>query len=365
MPWPPNYGGAIDVFYKIRSLHALGIKIILHCFEYGRGQQTALNQYCEKVYYYERKSLPRSFFGLIPYIVASRRNKVLVERLANDSWPILLEGFHTCEPLQHPQLRRKRKLARMHNIEWIYYNRLAKQEKNLLYKTYYLSESFRLKRYEHVLKNADVILAINQNDTKYFGHFSTCHTLYPFHTNESVDSLFGKGDFALYHGNLSVNENEQAVFALLEKVIAKTPNTRFVIAGKDPSSSLSQKVAEYSNVRLVANPSQSALEELIKNAHLHLLATFQNTGVKLKLLHALFSGRHCLVNKAMLDGLELNDTCITEDNLDKWPSLIEQVFKKEFDITEKKKREELFSLHFDNLQNAQKLVALLFDDKKE
>ena len=36
MPYPPNYGGVIDVFYKIKSLHAIGIKIILHCFKYGK-----------------------------------------------------------------------------------------------------------------------------------------------------------------------------------------------------------------------------------------------------------------------------------------------------------------------------------------
>ena len=34
IPYPPNYGGVIDVYYKIRTLHKLGIKIHLHCFEY-------------------------------------------------------------------------------------------------------------------------------------------------------------------------------------------------------------------------------------------------------------------------------------------------------------------------------------------
>ena len=39
VPFPPNYGGAVDVFYKIRALHKLGVKIHLHCFEYVRGKQ--------------------------------------------------------------------------------------------------------------------------------------------------------------------------------------------------------------------------------------------------------------------------------------------------------------------------------------
>jgi hypothetical protein len=32
VPYPPNYGGVMDVFFKIRALHEQGIKIHLHCF---------------------------------------------------------------------------------------------------------------------------------------------------------------------------------------------------------------------------------------------------------------------------------------------------------------------------------------------
>ena len=50
VPWPANYGGVIDVFYKIKALHDIGVKVILHCFEYGRPQAKELENYCEKVY---------------------------------------------------------------------------------------------------------------------------------------------------------------------------------------------------------------------------------------------------------------------------------------------------------------------------
>lgn len=365
VPSPPNYGGAIDVFYKIKALHALGIRIILHCFEYGRGQSAELNLYCERVYYYKRKNPALSLFHFVPYIVSSRRNKELVGRLTKDNFPVLFEGLHTCDPIKHPGLKHKKKAARMHNVEWMYYAQLAKQETNLLRKIYYKTESIRLKQYEYVLRNAEAILAINQRDCHYFGHYGHSYTLYPFQVNQEVTCAMGKGSFVLYHGNLSVNENSQAVFLLLDNVIARLPHLSFVIAGKEPSSTLIKKVEEHKNVRLIVDPSPLQLEELIQNAHVHLLPTFQNTGVKLKLLHALFSGRHCVVNRAMVDGLDMLDTCLIEDDLDKWPGLIETLFKKDFDITDKEKREELFSLHFDNEKNAEKLVAILFDDKKE
>ncbi|MDD4213410.1 MAG: hypothetical protein PHR81_01225 [Bacteroidales bacterium] len=46
IPVPVNYGGAIDIFYKLKYLHKEGIKIHLHCFEYDRKPSTQLNGYC-------------------------------------------------------------------------------------------------------------------------------------------------------------------------------------------------------------------------------------------------------------------------------------------------------------------------------
>ena len=46
VPYPANYGGVIDVFYKIKSLHEAGVQIHLHCFDYGRGNQPELEKYC-------------------------------------------------------------------------------------------------------------------------------------------------------------------------------------------------------------------------------------------------------------------------------------------------------------------------------
>lgn len=36
IPIPQNYGGVIDIYYKVKALHDIGVKVILHCFEYGR-----------------------------------------------------------------------------------------------------------------------------------------------------------------------------------------------------------------------------------------------------------------------------------------------------------------------------------------
>lgn len=71
MPYPVDYGGVFDLFYKIKELHSLGVKIHLHCFDYGRGEQPELNKYCEEVFYYSRNEGHKGFSFKLPYIVAS------------------------------------------------------------------------------------------------------------------------------------------------------------------------------------------------------------------------------------------------------------------------------------------------------
>jgi hypothetical protein len=56
VPWPPDYGGAIDMLNRIRELQKAGILIHLHYFSYNeRGMPNELNQFCESIHVYERK----------------------------------------------------------------------------------------------------------------------------------------------------------------------------------------------------------------------------------------------------------------------------------------------------------------------
>ena len=93
IPYPANYGGVIDVFYKLKSLHELGWKIHLHCFMYGRKKASTLAEYCERVTYYPRDISKSKLFLKLPYIVSSRNNKHLLEALLENKDAILFEGL--------------------------------------------------------------------------------------------------------------------------------------------------------------------------------------------------------------------------------------------------------------------------------
>tara|TARA_Y100000780_G_C13417375_1_gene314344 strand:- start:44 stop:391 length:348 start_codon:yes stop_codon:yes gene_type:complete len=95
VPCPPDYGGAIDIYYKLETLNDLGIKIYLHCFQYGRSDSKRLEEICVETFYYPRKRNFIPLFSQKPYIVETRFSSELLENLLKNDAPILFEGLHS------------------------------------------------------------------------------------------------------------------------------------------------------------------------------------------------------------------------------------------------------------------------------
>ena len=360
VPYPPDYGGVIDVYYKIKSLHALGVKVHLHCFEYGRKEADELLSICSSVNYYSRKTSRSNLFNTYPYIVLSRESEELKKNLLKDNHPILMEGLHSTRLLGDPEFAKRRMFVRTHNVEHDYYENLAKVEGNIFKRYYFYNEAGKLLKYEPVLKNASGILAISPNDTSYFSSkYKHVNYITAFHPHEEVTCLSGKGDFAFYHGNLSVGENNEAALYLVNKIFNDLPYP-LVIAGSKPSDDLKKAVRTNPNVSLRDDMTHTEILEYISEAQCNILPTFQSTGIKLKLLSALFAGRFCIVNKPMVENTGLESLCIMANSPEVMKEKVKSVFEKEFTEREKKKREEVLLKHFSNDENARRLVKVLF-----
>lgn len=310
VPYPPDYGGVIDVFYKIKSLHKLGFDIILHTFEYGRSEQPELEKYCKKVYYYKRKRSALFLFSRLPFIVISRKNKELLKNLLKHESTILFEGIHTTYWLHRNAFKNHHTIVRTHNIEYLYYQGLAVTEKNIFRRIYFLLESSKLRKYEiETLANANYIVAISPNDFAFFKQYlNPVQLVYPFHGNDEIISKTGKGNYILIHGDLSVPENIYSIEWLIENVIAEVKHP-FVIAGKNPVKSLKKLIAQFKHVKLIANPSEQEMNDLIANAHINLIHSFHPQGMKLKLLNSLYKGRFVIVNKEVIDNTGIEKAC--------------------------------------------------------
>lgn len=359
VPYPPDYGGAFEVYFKIRSLSEKGVKIHLHCFEYGRGNPKELEQYCEQVHYYQRNTGHKGLSVSAPYIVSSRANEELIINLEKDNHPILLEGIHCTYFLQLGSLKDRKVIVRLHNVECNYYRQLARQSRSLSKKFFYLREAIMLRKYEKkIAASKALILAMTEKDAAFYRTelgAKNVDFLPAFIGWDFPLCQEGLGTFCLYHGNLSVPENEKVAIWLLDHVFSNL-EIPFVIAGKNPSAHLEKLAHKKKHTCIVANPSDKEMQDLIQKAQMNILPSFTSTGVKFKLLYSVFCGRHCVVNEKMTEGTELGPACHVATTENAFKSIIMQLYRKPFEEEEVQLRENLIHHYYNNGKTAAQLI---------
>jgi hypothetical protein len=365
VPWPPDYGGAIDMMNRIMVLKKLGIGIHLHYFSYNeRGTPNELNQYCETINVYKRETGHKGFSFHLPYIISSRNNENLAANLQKDNHPVLLEGIHCTGILSHLDTGKRKIVVRMHNEESVYYKEMARSAKGFFKKLYFHNESRLLKKYNHHLPDDCTYACVSDNDIKVLKNdysLNNVEFLPTFPAWQKVTGEEGIGNLCLYHGNLSVPENEEAALWLVCKVFTKV-RVPFVIAGKKPSKRL-QKVAHLcQHTCLVADPSETEMNDLVRKAHINVLPCFNKsiTGIRLKLLHALYQGRHCVVNDPMVAGTGLEPTCHIGTTANAFASIITQLYHQPFGEEEIRLRKQLLCSVYDNEKNTKTLINWLY-----
>lgn len=362
IPWPANYGGVIDIYYKIKALYDCGVKIILHCFEYERPRASELEAVCEEVHYYQRRTGLMSNLTYLPYNVYSRKDKRLIEALLKNNDPILFEGLHTCYYLSDKRLKRRFKIFRECNIEHDYYREIGKAERHFIKKCFFAVEAKRFKWYQKRMIDADLMVAVSQTDADYLQRefprnrveFVPC-----FHGNSEVTSEVGQSNFILYHGKLSVKENEKAALYLIEHIFSRLPEYRCIIAGMDPSAALWKAAARYNHITIEANPSVEKIDSLIHEAQINLMVTFQSTGLKLKLLNSLFTGRHVVVNPMMLAGSGLDALCHIAETSDAMVDVCRNLMQTPFTEKSIEERRKLLFPLFSNEYQAQRMIEVI------
>ena len=365
IPYPADYGGVIDLFWKLPALHAQGIFIHLHCFEYGRSKQIELQKYCTSVHYYQRNTGLKGVCINVPYIVYSRMNENLFTNLLKDDYPILMEGIHSTALMNDKRFEYRKKIIRLHNVEFAYYNDLAKISNNFIHKIYYLLESWLLKKYEKKLAlSSALFLTVSPKDVTFYQHNFGCVNIQylPLFIDEGwiikeVDSF---GNYCLYQADLSIEANEKVAIWLLKNVFS-TLEIPFVIAGKNPSKKLTTLAHSMQHTCIVANPNNQEMQDMIAKSHINILPSFSNTGIKLKLINALYKGKHCIVNNASVSGTGLETLCYIANDAIKMKLLLEQLFHRPFNDNDIQNRKVVLNKIFNNQKNAIEFIKLVFN----
>ncbi|MCS6979855.1 MAG: glycosyltransferase [Flavobacteriales bacterium] len=362
VPWPPDNGGLIDVFFKIKALAEAGARVHLHAFAYGRQPAPELERLCASVRLYPRDKNPARILSLEPFIVAGRRPAALLQDLQRTAHPILFDTLHTTAFLDHPALQERMRAVRTHNVEHRYYRGLACAARPLMKKVYYSLEAIKLHHYEKKLRSAGCLFAISPGERAYFERYGKVVWIPPFHPH-TLKWPGKTGDFALYHGHLGVEENQKAALWLVRHVWSR-PELRkvpLVVAGQGAPAHLKRHIHARPGVTLREDVTLADLEDLIGRARLHVLPSFQSTGVKLKLIAALASGRAVLANRPMVAGTGLEMAVRVADGVEEFARQAAELFElggmgRGDDWGE---RERLFAEVLNNAKNAERMLRAL------
>jgi glycosyltransferase involved in cell wall biosynthesis len=157
---------------------------------------------------------------------------------------------------------------------------------------------------------------------------------------------------------MAIAENEKAAEWLIKEVFSKI-NVPFIVAGNGISASLKKIATKHASVSFIADPSIIELQELIAEAHVNVLPSLNNTGVKLKVLNALFRGRFCITNTPGIAGSNIDADIQIANEPVEYIESINSLMCKEFTPGEMGQRQPLIE-QYNNASNAKKLSALLY-----
>ncbi len=357
-PYPPVYGGAIDVFYKIKALHALGFEIYLHCFvDQLPDDRSVLEQYVSQLYFYERKKKGLRLFSRAPFSVASRFHDSVLANIAKIKAPLLFEGLQSTYLLKKCNANRQKVFLRLMNLESNYFGGLAKSEKGLVKKLALHVEAVKYRYYQKIIGKFDSVFTLSVHETDYVAkHFGNAVYVPVFHGNTVVLELSEFGNYALYHGDLRMSDNRRAALFLIN-VFKEIPNYKLIIASNRGKRLINKEIAGFKNISHTNIKNQEHLDELMANAHISVMYSFQQSGTKLKSINSLYKSRHCIINKNMVDDTTIQNLCTMAETASDFIQVINQL--KAAPYTDYENRKAVLGKVVDDLENAKKIAAVI------
>lgn len=352
LPFPPKYGGAIDVFYKIKALNEIGYSIVLHCFvKEHRTVPPELTALIKKCYYYRLNQTIFSFFSSLPISIKSRNSKELLLNLKKIKGPILFESSKVTGLLEKHSFPEM--FLRLHNVESAYFRGLAKSESNYFMKIIYFLEGLKFERFERKMNYYEAVFTLSKNEQIWSEKRNKNARYVPlFHGNVALKDLTPFGKYAIYSGDMRTADNKKAVEYLIS-VFNKVQDYDLVIAVSEGIDFVQNKIGKAKNITAVQIDNYTHLQLLLAEAHINVMVSFQASGTKLKLVNALFNSRHCLINENMVDDDSVLSLCKIASNETEFIQQISLLKLQPF--TDFDRRKQLLSEVYDDLANAKEM----------
>lgn len=357
VPFPPNYGGIIDVYFKLKAFHQLGVKVYLHLYGNSTDGMEDLKSIAEEIYFYPIKKNPLYFLHPFPFSVKSRPAKELLKNIKKHQVPIFFESLKTSQILHLDPLSGYPKYLRLHNIEQNYFEGLAQSESEKLKQKMFRLEAKKYVKYESILSQMDEVFTLSKAEQHIIQlKYNKGKYVPVFHGNDKMPDLEPFGKFVLYHGDLRAADNCKAVEYLID--VFKDLEYPLVIASGTKEEWVRSKIQAFQNIKFVYLNDFHHLLQLFNEAHINIAWSFQESGTKLKVINALFNSRYSIINSNIIDDERVSELCVSVEStsqlIQKVNELMHQPFQPSIHYRE------VLENYLNDLKNAEIMVKKIF-----
>lgn len=216
-----------------------------------------------------------------------------------------------------PHGLKKKVVFHTHNAEYLMWQRFAETQSNPLKKAVLLFESWRIKKAEaDMIERASVVLA-SPNDILELKKISTknIHFMETYHLGEDYllnepQLIFERSDRSmLYIGTLTWEANREGLYRFLKEtwplVKIKEPGVVFTIIGKDNNPTLFSHWREDSQIKWLGFVDD--LRPYYERARVFVSPLNFGSGIKVKVVNALYRGLPTVTTSIGVEGLQLKD----------------------------------------------------------
>ncbi|MFQ6009040.1 MAG: glycosyltransferase family 4 protein [Candidatus Zixiibacteriota bacterium] len=299
-PYPPNHGGRVDIWNRIRALKNIGFTIDLVATVKVNPQSEDIEHvksHVRTVYCCRRRNRIIDMLSLLPLQIKSRKGLKAI-RLYAEYDIVLLEGEYTYLILGNSTLRTKVKIVRIHNNEQQYFKELCRSAGKGIRKLYYFLESLRLGRVSRLMRNQVAMMMFISRDEH--TAFKNNHpeissvVLPPCLTNQTFIVHGQDSKKVLFVGSFFMVNNREALVWYIKNVhplLCAIEGYEFLVAGNSRGQDLgwlNELTSAYSNIRVYNSPPD--ISPLYETCSIFVNPMLHGTGVKLKTVEAVQNG---------------------------------------------------------------------------
>lgn len=315
IPFPPIFGGAIDVWERIKGLYNLGYEIDLVVTDKNNPteeQKVQLKKFIRHFYFVKRENKVQQLFHKLPLQFLSRKGLKYL-KINQQYHCIILESEFCWAITLNDTIKYKNVIIRVHNIESLYFKMLGKSATNLKEKIYYKLETVKIKKFSHtVFQKADRLWFISKDDL-IVSNLPQKSIFMPFPINDAfVEPTIKKGANVVFMGSLFMQNNLYGLDWYIKNVhpllVNEISDYHFYIIGslKEENFELEKKYKQLKKVTVVINA--PCLRAYYEKATVFINPMFHGSGVKVKSVNALVNGVSLVSTSIGVEGIGLTNT---------------------------------------------------------